>query len=329
MPTNKAWTLASRPSGPVTEANFKLVESEAPRPKDGEVLVKNLWLSLDPYMRFRMDDVKSYAPSVQIGEVMVGQTAGEVAESKHPSFKQGDKVLAAGWQLYSCMKGEELVKVDAGRVPLSYYLGVLGMPGLTAYFGMKEIGAPKPGETVVVSAASGAVGGVVGQLAKIGGCRAVGVAGGKQKCDYVVNELGFDACVDYKAGNLYRDLREACPKGADVYFDNVGGEVLETMLKLMTLRSRIVVCGRIAERDEPYCHKNLGVLIGNRVKMQGMIVFDWKDRYPEGVQALAGYLAQGKLKYRESVVEGIENAPKGFLALLKGGNFGKQLVKLA
>ena len=172
------------------------------------------------------------------------------------------------------------------------------------------------------------MGGVVGQLAKIAGCRAVGVAGGRQKCDYVVKELGFDACVDYKAGNLLRHLKEACPRGADVYFDNVGGEVLETMLRLMNLRSRIVVCGRIAERDEAYCHKNLGVLIGNRVKMQGMIVFDWKDRYPEGVQALAGHLAQGKLKYRESVVEGIENAPKGFLALLTGGNFGKQLVKL-
>ena len=330
MATNKAWTLASRPSGPVSEDNFKLVESEAPRPKDGEVLVKSLWLSLDPYMRFRMDDVKSYAPSVQIGEVMVGQGAGEVVESKHPAFKQGDTVLVqSGWQLYACAKGDDLTKVDAGRAPLSYYLGVLGMPGMTAYFGMKEVGAPKPGETVVVSAASGAVGAVVGQLAKIAGCRAVGVAGGTAKCDYVVKELGFDACVDYRAGNLFRDLREACPKGADVYFDNVGGEVLETMLRLMTNFSRIVVCGRIAERDEPYCHKSLGLLIGKRIRMQGILVFDWKDRYPEGIETLAGHLAQGRLKYRESVVEGIENAPKGFIALLKGGNFGKQLVKLA
>ncbi|HUJ85232.1 MAG TPA: NADP-dependent oxidoreductase [Burkholderiales bacterium] len=329
MTSNKAWTLAVRPSGPVTEDNFKLVESEAPRPQDGEVLVRNRWLSLDPYMRFRMDDVKSYAPSVQIGEVMVGQTAGEVIESKHPGFKAGDKVLAAGWQLFSCMKGADLAKVPASSAPLSYFLGVLGMPGLTAYFGLKEIGTPKPGETVVVSAASGAVGSVVGQLAKIAGCRAVGVAGGRQKCDYVVKELGFDACVDYRAGNLYRDLKEACPKGADVYFDNVAGEVLETMLKLMNLRSRIVVCGRISERDEPYCHKNLGVLIGNRIKMQGMIIFDWKDRYLEGINELAGHLAQGKLKYRESVAQGIENAPKAFISMLKGGNFGKQLVKLA
>ena len=245
MTTNKAWTLASRPSGWVTEDNFKLVESEAPRPKEGEVLVKNLWLSLDPYMRGRMNDVKSYVPPVQIGEVMVGQTAGEVVESKHPGFKQGDKVLAAGWQLYSGMKGEELVKVDASRVPLSYYLGVLGMPGMTAYFGLKEIGAPKAGETVVVSAASGAVGSVVGQLAKLAGCRAVGIAGGPRKCEYVVKELGFDACVDYKAGNLYRDLREACPKGVDVLFENVGGEILDTMLRIMNLHSRIIICGLI------------------------------------------------------------------------------------
>ncbi len=329
MPKNKAWTLASRPAGGVTEDNFKLVEHEAPRPKDGEVLVKNLWLSLDPYMRGRMNDVKSYVPPVQIGEVMVGQTAGEVLESKHPGFKPGEKVLAAGWQLYSCMKGEELSKVDAGRAPLSYYLGVLGMPGLTAYFGLKDIGAPKAGETVVVSAASGAVGGVVGQLAKIAGCRAVGIAGGTQKCDYVMKELGFDACVDYKAGNLYRDLKEACPRGVDVYFDNVAGEILETMLRIMNVHSRIVVCGRIAEHNELYGHKNLGSVLVNRIKMQGMIVFDWKERYPEGIRALAGYLAEGKLKYRESVVEGIENAPKGFIGLLKGQNFGKQLVKLA
>ena len=190
---------------------------------------------------------------------------------------------------------------------------------------------PKPGETVVVSAASGAVGSVVGQLAKIAGCRAVGIAGGPQKCDYVVKELGFDACVDYKAGNLYRDLREACPKGVDVLFENVGGEILDTMLRIMNLHSRIIICGLISEYNstEPYAYKSLRSVLVNRIKMQGMIVFDWKDRYAEGVQALTGHLAQGKLKYRESVVEGIENAPKGFLALLKGGNFGKQLVKLA
>ncbi|MEZ5475185.1 MAG: NADP-dependent oxidoreductase [Steroidobacteraceae bacterium] len=330
MTTNKAWTLASRPSGWVTEDNFKLVESEALRPQDGEVLVRNHWLSLDPYMRGRMNDVKSYVPPVRIGEVMAGQTAGEVVESKHPKFKQGDTVLAAGWQLYSCMKGDELSKVDASRVPLSYYLGVLGMPGMTAYFGLNEIGAPKAGETVVVSAASGAVGSVAGQLAKIAGCHVVGIAGGPKKCDYVVKELGFDACIDYKAGNLHRDLREACAKGVDVLFENVGGEILDTLLRMMNRHSRVILCGMVSEYNatEPYAYKSLGAVLVNRIRMQGMIVFDWKDRYGEGVQALAGYLAQGKLKYRESLVEGIENAPKGLIALLKGGNFGKQLVKL-
>lgn len=330
MTTNKAWTLASRPSGWVTEDNFKLVESETPRPKDGEVLVRNQWLSLDPYMRGRMNDTRSYVPPVQIGEVMSGQTAGEVVESKHPGFKQGDTVLAAGWQLYSCMKGGELSKVDASRVPLSYYLGVLGMPGMTAYFGLKEIGSPKAGERVVVSAASGAVGSVVGQLAKIAGCRVVGIAGGPKKCNYVVKELGFDACIDYKAGNLNRDLREACTQGVDVLFENVGGEMLDTLLRMMNLHSRVILCGMISEYNstEPYGYKNLSAVLVNRIKLQGMIVFDWQDRFGEGVQALAGHLAQGKLKYRESVVEGIENAPKGLIALLKGGNFGKQLVKL-
>src|SRR5512135_574504 len=332
MPQNRAWTLASYPTGWVTEANFKLIESPAPSPRDGEVLVKNLWLSLDPYMRGRISQQQSYAKGVEVGEVMTGETVGEVLDSKHPGYRQGDKVLTSqrmGWQLYGCMKGEALTKVDAVRAPLSYYLGCLGMPGLTAHFGLKEIGSPKPGETVVVSAASGAVGSVVGQLAKIAGCRAVGIAGGKAKCDYVVQELGFDACVDYKAGNLHRDLKEACPRAADVYFDNVAGEVLETMLRLVNLRARIVACGRIAERDENYCHKNLSVFIANRIKMQGMIVFDWKERYPEGIRALAGYVAQGKLKTRESIAEGIETAPKAFIGMLKGQNFGKQLVKLA
>lgn len=330
MTTNKAWTLASRPSGWVTEDNFKLVESEVPKPKAGEVLVRNQWLSLDPYMRGRMNDTKSYVPPVQIGEVMVGQTAGVVVESKHPGFKPGDAVLAGGWQLYSCMQGDELLKVDASRMRLSYYLGVLGMPGMTAYFGLKEIGAPQVGETVVVSAASGAVGSVAGQLAKIAGCRVVGIAGGPEKCDYVVKELGFDACIDYKAGNLSRHLREACTKSVDVLFESVGGEILDTLLRMMNLHSRVILCGMISEYNatEPYAYKNMRAVLVNRIKLQGMIVFDWQARYGEGVKALADYLAQGKLKYRESVVEGIENAPKGFIALFKGGNFGKQLVKL-
>src|SRR3989454_4792705 len=224
--TNQRVVLASRPVGPVSEANFRVEEAPVPKPGDGEVLVRNLWLSLDPYMRGRMSDAKSYVKGVDIGEVMVGQTVGEVIESKSDKMKKGDKVLTQlGWQLYGCTK--EVNKIDGSRAPLTCYLGVLGMPGMTAYFGLKELGQPKPGETVVVSAASGAVGSVVGQLAKLWGCRAVGIAGGREKCEYVTRELGFDACVDYKAGNLQRDLQAACPKGADVYFDNVGGEILD------------------------------------------------------------------------------------------------------
>jgi NADPH-dependent curcumin reductase len=326
---NKRVLLASRPTAEVSEDNFRIESSPLPRPGDGEVLVKNLWLSLDPYMRGRMSDAKSYVKGVEIGEVMVGQTVGEVVESRHAELKPGDKVLTQlGWQLFGVTK--EATKLRDLKVALSYYLGVLGMPGMTAYFGLKEIGQPKAGETVVVSAASGAVGSVVGQLAKIWGCRVVGIAGGKQKCDYVTRELGFDACVDYKAGNLYRDLKDACPKGIDVDFENVGGEVLDTVLKQMNLASRIVICGLIAEYNaaQPYGYKNLRAILVNRVRMQGMIVFDWKERYGEALKALAGYLAEGKLKYRESVVEGLENAPKGLIGLLKGHNFGKQLVKL-
>ena len=328
---NRQVLLASRPQGRVVEENFRIVEAPVGRPGAGEVLVKNEWLSLDPYMRGRMNDVKSYVPPVQLGEVMVGQTAGEVIESQDPRFNPGDRVLTQlGWQLYGVVKAGELTPIDAKRAPASYYLGVLGMPGMTAWFGLSEIGQPKPGETVIVSAASGAVGSVVGQLAKIKGCRAVGIAGGQAKCDYVVHELGFDACVDYKAGNLLPDLRQACPKGVDVDFENVGGEILDTLLRLMNRFSRIVVCGLIAEYNttEPYGYKMLRSVLVNRIKMQGMIVFDWKDRYGEALGSLAGYLAEGKLKYRESVVQGIDNAPKGLIALLKGENFGKQLVKL-
>ena len=328
---NKQILLASRPAGSVTPDNFRIAETPLASPGEGEVLVKNEWLSLDPYMRGRMNDAKSYAPSVEVGALMVGQTVGEVVESRHPGFHAGDKVLTSlGWQLFGVAKGKDLMLVDASRVPASYYLGVLGMPGITAWFGLFEIGKPKPGETVVVSAASGAVGSVVGQLAKQEGCRVVGIAGGRAKCDYVVRELGFDACVDYKAGRLLDDLRAACPKGIDVNFENVGGEVLDTVLRVMNPFSRIVVCGLIAEYDatEPYGYRMLRAVLVNRIRMQGMIVFDWKDRYGEALGALAGHLSQGRLKYRESVVQGLENAPRGLIDLLQGKNFGKQLVKL-
>ena len=328
---NKRIVLASYPEAWVTEANFRLETAPLPKPGEGEVLVKNHWLSLDPYMRGRMSQQKSYVKGVEIGEVMTGETAGEVLESKHPGFKPGDKVTApSGWQLYWSGKGELLTKVDASKVSLSYFLGCLGMPGRTAYFGMKDICAPKPGETVVVSAASGAVGSVVGQLARAWGCRAVGIAGGKAKCDYVVKELGFDACVDYKAGKLYDDLKAACPKGVDGYFENVGGEILDTVLRLMNFRGRVTVCGLISDYNakEPYGVKMFRSILVNRLKVQGMIVFDWLQRYPEANQALLELVLGGKLKTRESVVDGIENAPKGLIGLLKGENFGKQLVKL-
>ena len=327
--TNQRVVLASRPVGPVSEANFRLEEGPLPKPADGEVLVRNLWLSLDPYMRGRMSEAKSYAKGVDIGEVMVGQTVGEVVESKNEKLKKGDKVLTQlGWQLYGSAK--EVTRVDESGVPLSCYLGVVGMPGMTAYFGLKELGQPKAGETVVVSAASGAVGSVVGQLAKIWGCRAVGIAGGREKCDYVKSELGFDACLDYKAGALRDQMKEACPKGVDVYFDNVGGEIFDLLLTRMNLFGRIVVCGTISDYNatEPYRVKNLRAVLVNRLKLQGMIVFDWKDRYGEALKALGGYFAEGKLKYRESVVQGLENAPRGLVDLLNGKNFGKQLVKL-
>ena len=324
---NRRVLLASRPTGWVSEANFRIEDAPLPAPADGEVLVKNLWLSLDPYMRGRISDQKSYAKGVEIGEVMVGQTVGEVVASRNPGFKQGDKVLTqTGWQLFASVSGKEISRIEAkGKSPLSYYLGVLGMPGLTAYFGLKELGQPKPAETVVVSAASGAVGSVVGQLAKLWGCRAIGIAGGPEKCAYVKNELGFDDCFDYKAGKLREQLKDV-----DVYFDNVGGEILDTALARMKLFGRVVVCGTISDYNatDPYRVRNWRAILVNRLKVQGMIVFDWKDRYGEALKALAGYLAEGRLKTRESIVEGLDNAPGGLVGLLKGENFGKQLVRL-
>ena len=329
---NRQILLASRPQGPVTENNFRLVEQPIPEPADGEVLIRNEWLSLDPYMRGRMNDVKSYVPPAELGAVMVGQTVGEVLQSRHPQFQPGMKVLTPlGWQLHGVAKGSDLTTIDTTSVPASYYLGILGMPGMTAWFGLNEIGKPKSGETLVVSAASGAVGSVVGQLAKIAGCRVVGIAGGAAKCDYVTGELGFDACIDYKAGRVFDDLRAACPAGVDVCFENVGGEILDTTLRLMNRFSRVVVCGLIAEYNagQPYGYTRLRSVLVNRIKMQGMIVFDWKDRYAEAREALARHVIAEKLKYRESVIVGLENAPRGLIGLLKGENFGKQLVRLA
>ena len=328
---NRRVVLASRPAGWVSEANFRIEEAPVPAPADGQVLVKNLWLSLDPYMRGRMNEGRSYAAKQELGEVMIGGTVGEVVESKHPKFAKGDQVLGMlGWQQYGLSDGKGLNKVDASRVPPSAYLGVLGMPGVTAWVGLLDICQPKPGETVVVSAASGAVGSVVGQIAKIKGCRAVGVAGGRQKCDYVVKELGFDACVDYKAGMLNDDLKVAVPDGIDCYFENVGGEILDAALRRMNAFSRIAVCGLISQYNatEPYGVKTVQSILTNRIKVQGFIVSDRMELWPKALADLAGWVAAGRIKYRETVTEGLENAPRAFIGLLKGENFGKQLVRL-
>jgi NADPH-dependent curcumin reductase CurA len=332
MARNMQVLLASRPTGWVEEANFKIVETDVPKPGPGEVLVKNLWLSLDPYMRGRMNAVKSYTKYVEIGEVMTGGTVGQVVESSNPKFKAGDYVVGSlGWQLYGISNGEGLAVVDPKLVPLSAYLGVCGMPGGTAWIGLLEHCAPKTGETVLVSAATGAVGSVVGQLAKLQGCRAVGIAGGAKKCGFAVKELGFDACVDYKAGNLQDDLKAACPNGVDNYFENVGGEVLDAAFRVLNPFSRVALCGLIAEYNstEPYGVKMIRSLLVNRVKLQGFIVFDRIDLYQRAIPKLANLVSQGKLKYHETIAEGLQNAPKAFIGLLKGQNLGKQLVKLA
>ena len=328
--TNRQVLLASRPSGPVTEANFRIVEAPLASPADGEVLVRNDWLSLDPYMAGRMVDARSYAPPAALDAVMVGETVGTVVESRDPAFERGDTVLTQlGRQRYGTAPGSALRRVDASRVPASYYLGVLGMPGMTAWFGLNEIGRPKAGETLVVSAASGAVGSVVGQLAKLAGCRVVGIAGGPAKCDYVVNTLGFDACIDRRSGGWPALLRRACPRGVDVDFENVGGEILDSLLRMMNPHSRVVLCGLIAEYgNAPYGHTALRAVLVNRIRVQGMIVLDWRDRYDEAIRALRRHVEAGEIQYRESIVEGLDNAPRGLVALLNGENFGKQIVRL-
>lgn len=323
--------LASRPRGPVEESNFRIVESDIPKAGDGEFVVRAHYLSLDPYMRGRMDDSKSYAAKAVVGDVMVGTAVGEVIESRHEKFSVGDFVeTRTGWQLYGTSNGGGVRKVDPGYVPLSAYLGAVGMPGVTAWVGLNEHGRPKAGETVVVSAASGAVGSVVGQLAKLKGCRAVGIAGGRAKCDYVINELGFDACADYKAGKLDADLDAACPKGVDVYYDNVGGPVLDTVLLHMNPFSRIALCGQISGYDNPdaLAIRNVRSFLVNRIQLRGFICSDHMDLWKPALKELGALVHEGKLKYRESIAVGIENAPKTLIGLFQGKNFGKQLVKL-
>jgi NADPH-dependent curcumin reductase CurA len=337
MPQNKQMHLASRPQGEATTANFKLVTAETPPLKDGQVLVRHHFLSLDPYMRGRMNDAKSYAVPQPLGEVMGGGTAGEVVESRSPKYKPGDKVVGmGGWQEYSVVNVDQpgaLRKVDTTHVGLSHYLGAVGMPGVTAWYGLVKIIEPKAGETMVVSAAAGAVGSAFGALAKARGCRTVGVAGGADKCKYVTDELGFDACIDYKlhkdAASLSKALKEACPDGIDGYFENVGGMVLDAVMMRMNAFGRIALCGMIAGYDgQPVPMAYPQLLLTNRIKLQGFIVSEHMEVWPDALKELGTLVGTGKLKPRESVAQGIESAPEAFLGLLKGKNFGKQLVKL-
>ena len=333
MPTtNKQVLLANRPTGWVQESDFRIVDSPMPVPPEGGLLIRTLFLSLDPYMRGRMSAAKSYATPVEIGAVMTGGTVGEVIESTHPDYKRGDLVVSSnGWQQYAVSDGRGLRKIKPGPVPLGANLGTVGMPGVTAWIGLLDIGQPKPGETVVVSAASGAVGSTVGQLAKIKGCRAVGVAGGKSKCDYVVNTLGFDACVDYKAATFERDLAAATPDGIDVYFENVGGAVSDAVLPRLNNFARIPLCGLIAQYNatEPHPIPDARPFLSKRIKLQGFICSDTMERWPEALDQLGRWVAEGRIKYRETIAEGLENAPRAFIGMLKGENFGKQLVKVA
>ncbi|MEO8387564.1 NADP-dependent oxidoreductase [Polaromonas sp.] len=337
MPVNQQILLDNRPTGEATADNFMLVSSDTPALQDGQVLVRHHYLSLDPYMRGRMNDAKSYAAPQPLGQVMQGGTAGEVVESRSPKFQPGDKVVGmGGWQQYSVVNVEQpgaLRKVDTTHVPLSHYLGAVGMPGVTAWYGLVKIIEPQAGQTVVVSAATGAVGSAFGALAKARGCRAVGIAGGPDKCRYAVEELGFDACIDYKvhadAASLSKALKDACPDGIDGYFENVGGMVLDAVLTRMNAFGRIALCGMIAGYDgKPMPLTYPALILTNRLKVQGFIVSEHMEVWPEALKELGTLVGTGKLRPRESVAQGIDAAPEAFLGLLKGKNFGKQLVKL-
>jgi len=322
--------LASRPTGAVSEENFRPVETELPELADGQVLVRVHYLSLDPYMRRRLDAGPSYAPSVELGQVIVGGTVGEVLESKHHGFSAGDFVVASlGWQTHAISDGTAMIKVDPKIVPLPAYLGVVGMPGVTAHYGLFELANPRSGETVVVSAAAGAVGSVVGQLAKLRGCRAVGIAGGPAKCAHVVEELGFDACVDYRAPDFVEQLAAATPNGIDVDFENVGGPVMDAVLARLSPFARVTLCGLISAYDgKGYGLQNYPTLLTNRVRLHGFIISDHMAYWPGALQELAALVASEKLRHRETVAEGLANAPRAFIGMLRGENLGKQLVKL-
>ncbi|MEG0148516.1 MULTISPECIES: NADP-dependent oxidoreductase [unclassified Comamonas] len=337
MTVNQQILLDNRPTGEAVESNFKLVQSPLPTLQDGQVLVRHHFLSLDPYMRGRMNESKSYAVPQPLGEVMLGGTVGEVVESRHPKYQAGDKVVGmGGWQEYSAVDANvpgALRKVDTTHVPLSYYLGAVGMPGVTAWYGLVKIINPKAGETVVISAATGAVGSAFVALAKARGCRVVGIAGGPEKCSYAVSELGFDACIDYRehtdVKTMAKALKDACPDGIDGYFENVGGYIFDAVLLRTNAFARIALCGMIAGYDgQPMPLANPALILVNRLKLEGFIVSEHMEVWADALTELGTLVATGKLRPRESISQGIASAPAAFLGLLKGKNFGKQLVKL-
>lgn len=334
----RRWVLASRPHGEPVADNFRLEEATVPEPAEGEVLLRTIYLSLDPYMRGRMSDAPSYSPPVELGAVMVGGTVSRVEQSRHPNFKAGEWVLSySGWQSYDVSNGDGLVKLgDAPEHP-SWSLGILGMPGFTAYMGLLDIGQPKAGETLVVAAATGPVGATVGQIGKLKGCRVVGIAGGPEKCRHAVEVLGFDLCIDHRAEDFAEQLASACPAGIDVYYENVGGKVFDAVLPLLNTSARVPVCGLVSgynATDLPDGPDRLPLLMGTllkkRIRMQGFIIGqDYGHRIGEFQEEMGRWVQEGKIKYREQIIDGLENAPAALIGLLKGENFGKVVIRLA
>jgi len=328
---NRQVLLAHRPSGEVREEDFQIVDAPIPAPNDGEALVRNRFLSLDPYMRMRMSDLPSYAPKVELGEIMVGGTVGEIVESRSPRLAAGDLVTGPlGWQLYGVLPAQRLRRIDHPNAPLSAHLGVLGMPAITAWVGLHLVGPLQAGKTLVVSAASGAVGSAVGQIARLRGARVVGIAGSAEKCQFVEHDLGFAACIDYKIADLPGALQAATPEGIDVDFENVGGPIFDTVLGLLNPFARIALCGQVSQYSaaEPYLMQNLRSLLVNRVSLRGFIVSDHVELWSQALAELSAWYGAGELKYRETVAQGLDKAPKAFIALLRGDKIGKQIVKL-
>ncbi|HDY7906693.1 TPA: NADP-dependent oxidoreductase [Vibrio vulnificus] len=336
QPTNRQIVLASRPVGAPTAENFALTQSDIPTPAQGEILLRSVYLSLDPYMRGRMSDAKSYAEPVGIDEVMVGGTVCQVEASNHAEFEVGEWVLAyTGWQDYAISNGEGLIKLGKQPSHPSYALGVMGMPGFTAYMGLLDIGQPKEGDTLVVAAATGAVGSMVGQIGKLKGCRVIGIAGGEEKCQFAKETLGFDECIDHKATDFAEQLAKVCHNGIDIYFENVGGKVFDAVMPLLNTGARIPLCGLISQYNATSLPEGpdrmsmlMAQLLIKRIKMQGFIIFDdYGHRYGEFAADMTQWLAQGKIHYREHLVQGLENAPDAFIGLLEGKNFGKMVVQ--